>query len=54
MSKITDYLAEIGRKGGQAKGKSKMRGGADYYSRIGKKAAKAKAKRRAVNQGAGR
>lgn len=54
MSKITDYLAAIGRRGGQTKGKTKVRGDADYYSRIGKQAAKARrAKRKADNQTGG-
>jgi general stress protein YciG len=33
---VRQYLASIGRKGGKATGKSKLRGGTDYYSRLGK------------------
>lgn len=40
--KIKDYLAEIGRRGGQTKGKSKVRGDSDYYKRISAKAAQAR------------
>ena len=52
MNQIKDYLASIGKKGGEAgKGKSKVRGDAAYYQRISKKAAQArKAKRTAANQ----
>lgn len=41
MSKISDYLSEIGRrggkKGGKAKGKRKVRGDSEYYSKLRKK-----------------
>lgn len=33
------YLSAIGRKGGETKGKSKVRGDKDYYREIGKKGA---------------
>ena len=48
---IRDYLASIGRKGGETQGETKVRGDAAYYSRIGKKAARArKAKRLALSR----
>ena len=40
---VREYLAGIGRKGGQAgTGKRKVRGNAEYYKRISAKAAKAR------------
>lgn len=44
-TELSKHLAAIGKKGGEAKGKTKVRGDAEYYSRIGKKAAAAKAKK---------
>lgn len=43
-------MAQIGSKGGKAKGKSKVRGGKDYYERISILAAQARAKKRKENQ----
>ncbi len=42
---VKDYLARIGKKGGETKGKSKVRGGAEYYKAISAKAAKARKKK---------
>ena len=42
-TQISNYLARIGKKGGQAKGASKRRGNSAYYRRI------AKLKRKAAN-----
>jgi general stress protein YciG len=39
---ISKYMAEIGRKGGQAKGHSKVRGTAEYYKSISQIAAAAR------------
>lgn len=47
-SEVSKYLAEIGKKGGKAKGKAKVRGDADYYREISKKAAAARQKKRAT------
>ena len=33
---VSEYLARIGRKGGKAKGNTKVRGDSAYYSRISK------------------
>ena len=49
MNKLTDYLRQIGSKGGQATGESKVRGDAEYYRRISLKAAKARAAKRSAN-----
>ena len=38
-STITDYLASIGKKGGQATGKTKCRGTAAYYRELAQKSA---------------
>ena len=46
--KVRDYLAAIGSKGGQATGKSKVRGDTDYYKRISKKAAEARRRKAAT------
>jgi len=44
----TEHLRKAGQKGGQAKGKAKVRGDSEYYRTISQKAAKArKAKRKA-------
>jgi hypothetical protein len=51
--KVKDYLAEIGRRGGQAKGKAKVRGDSEYYKRISAKAAKARKAKRASDSGTG-
>jgi hypothetical protein len=48
-SEIRDYLAAIGKKGGQAKGASKKRGSWVYYRQL---AAKSAAARRAKAQAA--
>jgi hypothetical protein len=46
VSDLSKYLAEIGRKGGKATGKTKRRGGTAYYKALARKAAAArKAKR---------
>ena len=45
MSQVSKYLAEIGSKGGKAKGKSKLRGDTEYYRSISSLAAKARKKR---------
>jgi hypothetical protein len=37
---ISSYMAEIGKRGGQAKGLSKVRGTRDYYRRIALKGAR--------------
>jgi general stress protein YciG len=47
---LREHLARLGKKGGEASGKSKVRGDADYFSRIGKKAAKARKAKRQSNQ----
>lgn len=48
---LSAYLAAIGKKGGETKGKSKVRGDAEYYKAISAKAAKARKKKRtAANQ----
>ena len=48
---LREHLARLGNKGGEAKGKSKVRGDSEYYKRISAKAAKArKAKKSAANQ----
>jgi hypothetical protein len=44
-SKISEYLASIGKKGGEAKGPSKARGDADYYKKLAAKAAAARKKK---------
>jgi len=41
-SNISKYMAEIGRKGGQSKGATKVRGTAEYYQSISKIAAAAR------------
>jgi general stress protein YciG len=33
---VKEFLSKIGRKGGKAKGKAKVRGDSKYYSRISK------------------
>jgi hypothetical protein len=44
--KVREYLASLGKKGGETTGKSKVRGDSAYYKRISAKAAAArKAKR---------
>lgn len=43
-SPISAYLAAIGKKGGQAKGKTKKRGNAEYYRELARKSAKARRK----------
>jgi hypothetical protein len=45
---LSAYLADIGAKGGKAKGKTKVRGDAAYYARIQAKSAKKKAANRAA------
>lgn len=48
---LREHLARLGKKGGETKGKSKVRGDSEYYKRISAKAAKArKAKKSASNQ----
>jgi RNA binding exosome subunit len=45
---LREHLRKVGQKGGQAKGKAKVRGDKAYYQRISKQAAaarKAKAKK---------
>ena len=42
MKPISEYLAEIGAKGGKATGKTKRRGGSDYYRELALKSAKAR------------
>jgi hypothetical protein len=45
--KISDYLADIGKRGGKAgKGAAKKRGGSSYYKRLAAKSAKARAAKR--------
>ena len=39
---ISDYLASIGKKGGQATGKTKRRGNAAYYRELAEKSAQAR------------
>jgi hypothetical protein len=43
---VSDYMASIGKKGGEAKGDSKLRGDPEYYKRISALAAIARAKKR--------
>jgi hypothetical protein len=52
-SSISDYLSSIGKKGGQAKGRTKRRGNAAYYRELAKRSAavrRAKAKGGNVRQ----
>lgn len=42
MNEVSKYLSEIGKKGGKAKGQSKVRGDASYYQALSKKALKAR------------
>lgn len=43
---VREYLASIGKKGGETKGESKVRGGTEHYKAISALAAKARAKKR--------
>lgn len=43
-SEMKKHLAEIGRKGGRAKGESKSRGDSDYYRKLAKRSNQAKRK----------
>lgn len=47
---IRAYLAGIGRKGGEATGKSKVRGDAAYYKKIARKAVKARKAKKAMGK----
>jgi hypothetical protein len=43
---VREFLARIGKKGGEAEGASKVRGSPEYYKALSAKAAKARAKKR--------
>lgn len=45
MNDIKKYLAEIGAKGGKAKGKSKVRGTAAYYKKLSAAGVRARKKK---------
>jgi len=47
---VSEYMAQIGSKGGKATGKAKVRGSAAYYERISKLAAAARAKKRRIER----